>query len=146
MRGLKPIIWVGALKHFCRIFYRCVDWNFNQQCMEFCHNCRIFYRCVDWNTGRMRNIRTFYVASFTDAWIETPQQGIAPLVGCRIFYRCVDWNKQDEGEGINVESHLLQMRGLKPRMLSNDYRFSYVASFTDAWIETPRYSGILRAS
>ena len=33
-----------------------------------------------------------YVASFTDAWIETPQQGIAPLVGL---------------------SHLLQMRGLK---------------------------------
>ena len=31
------------------------------------------------------------VASFTDAWIETPQQGIAPLVGLsRIFYRCVD--------------------------------------------------------
>ena len=33
------------------------------------------------------------VASFTDAWIETPQQGVAPLVGL---------------------SHLLQMRGLKP--------------------------------
>ena len=32
------------------------------------------------------------VASFTDAWIETPQQGVAPLVGL---------------------SHLLQMRGLK---------------------------------
>ena len=33
-------------------------------------------------------------------------------------------------------SHLLQMRGLKPLKLSNDYTSFYVASFTDAWIET----------
>ena len=41
------------------------------------------------------------VASFTDAWIETPQQGIAPLVGL---------------------SHLLQMRGLKQLYLQRHLR------------------------
>ena len=77
--------------------------------------CRIFYRCVDWNAGRMRSVRTFNVASFTDAWIETikvKETGTAEqshllqmrglkqckdswwlLYGSRIFYRCVDWNR-----------------------------------------------------
>ena len=35
----------------------------------------------------------FRVASFTDAWIETPSlPSQPPLARCRIFYRCVDWN------------------------------------------------------
>ena len=34
-----------------------------------------------------------------------------------------------------MESHLLQMRGLKPRSLNSFIGYS-VASFTDAWIET----------
>ena len=34
-------------------------------------------------------------------------------------------------------SHLLQMRGLKPRYSFSDPSFVEVASFTDAWIETP---------
>ena len=34
------------------------------------------------------------------------------------------------------KSHLLQMRGLKHQWLSSDYTSFYVASFTDAWIET----------
>ena len=76
------------------------------------------------------------VASFTDAWIET-----------------VSWRRREKTLtshllqmrglkhlGLNWEhhghkSHLLQMRGLKPLKLSNDYT-SFVASFTDAWIET----------
>ena len=33
-------------------------------------------------------------------------------------------------------SHLLQMRGLKPRLHLRFCIFAYVASFTDAWIET----------
>ena len=41
-----------------------------------------------------------------------------------------DAEQQDRGE-----SHLLQMRGLKPRWRSYAY-FCVVASFTDAWIET----------
>ena len=35
-----------------------------------------------------------------------------------------------------TESHLLQMRGLKPFMEVILLYTSYVASFTDAWIET----------
>ena len=33
-------------------------------------------------------------------------------------------------------SHLLQMRGLKPLLCKNKVLLLYVASFTDAWIET----------
>ncbi len=33
-------------------------------------------------------------------------------------------------------SHLLQMRGLKPRPSMDSHRQNQVASFTDAWIET----------
>ena len=35
-----------------------------------------------------------------------------------------------------MESHLLQMRGLKQNQLYTHYRLRQVASFTDAWIET----------
>ena len=35
-----------------------------------------------------------------------------------------------------MESHLLQMRGLKPTLPDYTLRDIYVASFTDAWIET----------
>ena len=35
-----------------------------------------------------------------------------------------------------MESHLLQMRGLKLRLQSPKYWGTKVASFTDAWIET----------
>ena len=75
---------------------------------------RIFYRCVDWNWGIQRLIQFFRVASFTDAWIETVP---SPLVQQSFV------------------SHLLQMRGLKPKSKS-PVDFSFVASFTDAWIET----------
>ena len=76
------------------------------------------------------------VASFTDAWIETPQQGIAPLVGLShllqmrgLKHFCLD------REHHRHESHLLQMRGLK-HTKDADNQIRYVASFTDAWIET----------
>ena len=39
----------------------------------------------------------------------------------------------------NVLSHLLQMRGLKPKLFELKYPNALVASFTDAWIET--YTG-----
>ena len=35
-----------------------------------------------------------------------------------------------------MESHLLQMRGLKPIISTVYYLHRIVASFTDAWIET----------
>ena len=37
-----------------------------------------------------------------------------------------------------MESHLLQMRGLKPKPPVNRKSVIPVASFTDAWIETRR--------
>ena len=55
------------------------------------------------------------VASFTDAWIETP----TPSSVRTIFL-----------------SHLLQMRGLKHYKRPTDSNGWQVASFTDAWIET----------
>ena len=59
------------------------------------------------------------VASFTDAWIETPRWPICGRKGSsRIFYRCVDWNKrQPEQLRKPRASHLLQMRGLKQSRL-----------------------------
>ena len=38
-----------------------------------------------------------------------------------------------------MESHLLQMRGLKHSDSPEYYANEFVASFTDAWIETPRF-------
>ena len=35
-----------------------------------------------------------------------------------------------------MESHLLQMRGLKPQSTQRNLKKGQVASFTDAWIET----------
>ena len=55
------------------------------------------------------------VASFTDAWIET--------VDTAALYE-------------RMESHLLQMRGLKPLIEGTGQPEAGVASFTDAWIET----------
>ena len=103
------------------------------------YQCRIFYRCVDWN-----NIWQFIgcllvVASFTDAWIETLQRENSTASKCRIFYRCVDWNKMwrwkyttqsrrifyrcvdwnvvlNRNRKTSSQSHLLQMRGLKPSL------------------------------
>ena len=119
---------------------------------------RIFYRCVDWNPPATGVAGAFGVASFTDAWIETPQQGIAPLVGLshllqmrglkrqlgnktmlfvgRIFYRCVDWNQNWEAWRTARYSRIFY------RCVDwNGFFLSYtcrllVASFTDAWIET----------
>ena len=98
------------------------------------------------------------VASFTDAWIETAILFPVFMLPCRIFYRCVDWN-QDVWSRISQrsQSHLLQMRGLKQNQPYKHYHphrrifyrcvdwntlqvepliIEYVASFTDAWIET----------
>ena len=116
MRGLKHALYLPAIQPFCRIFYRCVDWNkvlpMRKRSRKQSHLLqmrglkldflgieedryrRIFYRCVDWNRlNANRTIRRHQVASFTDAWIETAD---------------------------NTE----------------EYQPPFVASFTDAWIET----------
>ena len=41
-----------------------------------------------------------------------------------------------------LKSHLLQMRGLKPRPSMDSHRQNQVASFTDAWIETYQSAGV----
>ena len=83
-----------AMDHcFCRIFYRCVDWNWRINWNNYCVISRIFYRCVDWNLTAISMTLKDIVASFTDAWIETS-----------IIDAVVS----------EYQSHLLQMRGLKP--------------------------------
>ena len=126
---------------------------------------RIFYRCVDWNRFWTPGDVVEWVASFTDAWIETPtKHGQSPAKPSRIFYRCVDWNLCSNGALLASTSHLLQMRGLKhcPQKEYNNpimshllqmrglkrnqpykhYRPRQVASFTDAWIETYQSAGV----
>ena len=137
MRGLKQRRRSEGRTYQCRIFYRCVDWNPILVLSFHSHNRRIFYRCVDWNNGGGLKGLVELVASFTDAWIETWQLSAWPwkilshllqMRGLklpllmrlsrnisRIFYRCVDWN-------------LLHVFIILPCL---------VASFTDAWIETP---------
>ena len=84
---------LGSQAGLGRIFYRCVDWNVNNSGINGSNCSRIFYRCVDWNLGSYPTIISLFVASFTDAWIETISEGVI-----------------DKPE----TSHLLQMRGLKP--------------------------------
>ena len=136
MRGLKHLSLDRKHHRHSRIFYRCVDWNIAMLPSLSSNRSRIFYRCVDWNHDLINKLLFNTVASFTDAWIETPIRSIVPkravshllqmrglkrkldlqlfFKRCRIFYRCVDWNKRTEHYKITQR----------------------VASFTDAWIET----------
>ena len=43
-----------------------------------------------------------------------------------------------------MESHLLQMRGLKPALPEKPVPEILVASFTDAWIETCSYGRFVK--
>ena len=114
MRGLKLIPMFGFKFGECRIFYRCVDWNFKDFVVVAENYSRIFYRCVDWNRIIVRWFSFEEVASFTDAWIETYFRRREQYLKSRIFYRCVDWNRAYEAiYNAYIRSHLLQMRGLK---------------------------------
>ena len=78
---------------YCRIFYRCVDWNY----FWGERNRRQWWSHLLQMRGLkqlrvIKKSRSEKVASFTDAWIETI------------------WGLWIDG---NVKSHLLQMRGLK---------------------------------
>ena len=78
------------------------------------------------------------VASFTDAWIETlsayedEKMKKSHLLQMRGLNHTFDKIK----EAAEYKSHLLQMRGLKPSP-GGIAKKLLVASFTDAWIETP---------
>ena len=117
MRGLKQFESYHGCCYVCRIFYRCVDWN-----ISTCQ-LRLYYQVASFTdawieTSTWKRIPfLFTVASFTDAWIETLLKPIVILF---------------------MQSHLLQMRGLKPEKPSLNLRACLVASFTDAWIETVR--------
>ena len=101
----------------------------------------------------------YTVASFTDAWIETPleaqsgmlnvshllqMRGLKHPSGGYQVVRAMSHLLQMRGlkqkkhwQGYNdILSHLLQMRGLKPFILRQIKIMTKVASFTDAWIET----------
>ena len=181
MRGLKPNSYRPKNKKQRRIFYRCVDWNFEvynnlkqrfvasftdawietrpTRCCRKRNGCRIFYRCVDWNKTKAESASALQVASFTDAWIETNRFFVSlsnPFMSHLLQMRGLK-------PGVTyllitcIGSHLLQMRGLKHRRtvgrLQSLCRIFYrcvdwnnclfpvnntvfVASFTDAWIET----------
>ena len=94
MRGLKPFTTPPKRLLKCRIFYRCVDWNMPVSVSVIIWLSRIFYRCVDWNSQWCWSYSYYRVASFTDAWIET----FIP-----------------KDTSLYPQSHLLQMRGLKPK-------------------------------
>ena len=79
----------------CRIFYRCVDWNFDIN--------RLITNMIKSHLLQMRGLKRVVVK-------------LAKMLWCRIFYRCVDWNFNINRLITNViKSHLLQMRGLKPQ-------------------------------
>ena len=138
MRGLKLLLCLLLFRLLSRIFYRCVDWNVNCCCHIVINQSRIFYRCVDWNIKILTRFypitgRIFYRCVDWNYRLYDLANGVA----CRIFYRCVDWNLVNETQLASLaESHLLQMRGLK--LFEQQWRAFgvYVASFTDAWIET----------
>ena len=143
MRGLKhPIIFrVGTVK-LCRIFYRCVDWNL---CVLFGRTTWIVASFTDaWIETFWAAIARFWrlVASFTDAWIETYVQRYKTVwTGSHLLQmRGLKPSLSAMFERGQIRSHLLQMRGLKLVMLIHLLISVLVASFTDAWIETLKYS------
>ena len=81
---------------------------------------RIFYRCVDWNRQHVCIGTGREVASFTDAWIETPEGG--GLLNGRLSHllqmRGLKRSCTRTGRCI-LMSHLLQMRGLKLSLLAS---------------------------
>ena len=98
---------------------------------------RIFYRCVDWNPVLAGCALMLTVASFTDAWIETSIPGmeryyieshLLQMRGLKLIATSL--------RCFTRLSHLLQMRGLKLRSHKVISNVRSVASFTDAWIET----------
>ena len=107
---------------------------------------------------------SIYVASFTDAWIETAYPDrprhtlLSHLLQMRGLKLVCDptvkevevasftdaWIETKRGllEQLPALSHLLQMRGLKHEEFLSPFGEEEVASFTDAWIETLEMSGV----
>ena len=81
--------------------------------------------------------KTYRVASFTDAWIETvpPADVAGPIMSHLLQMRGLKQKLSNDYKSF-YQSHLLQMRGLKHFSLDWEHHRHKVASFTDAWIET----------
>ena len=137
MRGLKLRWLLTDSRCWCRIFYRCVDWNWILQWELRGISSRIFYRCVDWNNRHLRIV------------ISLLQSHLLQMRGLKL--------SDPDNVGEVIRSHLLQMRGLKQKsayfsdlqysrifyrcvdwnpILTKEKGYTVVASFTDAWIET----------
>ena len=115
MRGLKQLTKAQAEYTEGRIFYRCVDWNTDVDTIKIQGLCRIFYRCVDWNKRAITAEGSLYVASFTDAWIETFLGRCSGLyVSVASFTDAWIETERLTFASVSRTSHLLQMRGLKP--------------------------------
>ena len=71
MRGLKLLELVDAKSAPCRIFYRCVDWNPNMGINEDDAFVASFTDAWIETDAEAKSILVTMVASFTDAWIET---------------------------------------------------------------------------
>ena len=137
MRGLKPLQVVLICCLFCRIFYRCVDWNFLP--LRRLINSKVASFTDAWieTLKLVGHPEEFEVASFTDAWIETPIKHLNYImVKSRIFYRCVDWNFETCRASRRVWVASFTDAWIETIEKGN-FKCSFdVASFTDAWIET----------
>ena len=77
------------------------------------------------------------VASFTDAWIETIEMKQNGAIGLSHLLQMRGLKQRVYSHILLKDmSHLLQMRGLKLLISGMNTRNKWVASFTDAWIET----------
>ena len=124
----------------CRIFYRCVDWNYIY-CKKVCVYCFVASFTDAWIETISEGVteRPETVASFTDAWIETT---VTSLPGCtilsRIFYRCVDWNLIVLLLYLIISVASFTDAWIETKEKHRQYQHLKVASFTDAWIETEK--------
>ena len=138
MRGLKPLALTGMLnKMESHLLQMRGLKHLIKLCTKWLENVASFTDAWIETEWVQRIISWIIVASFTDAWIETDR------LGNRLWW---------------VQSHLLQMRGLKHTLkrltitlksrifyrcvdwnyeqAKNLFLRKEVASFTDAWIET----------
>ena len=116
MRGLKQELY---RKHTAldnsRILYGCVDWNKAVCNWIAMFDGRILYGCVDWN-------------------MFTLPVNVPPA--CRILYGCVDWNRMLLSGWSRCRRRILYGCVDWNRKLGLVISWIFVASFTDAWIET----------
>ena len=64
----------------------------------------------------LKKLTYYFVASFTDAWIETCKYGVQEIRYCVASFTDAWIETVEMGRKLEVtQSHLLQMRGLKPQ-------------------------------